>query len=414
MAVYGMHTKSAGRGAVMHIILLFSLVLSAGFPPFASGQDRFVGKVKLVESKDPAQNPRIVRIGYSKLIDVKPGDAVFLGDTVKTGTDVKAQIELSDGSIVTVVPNSSVQMKGHRIDREQGIRNSVMRTLKGTVRFMISKVFRPHAAGSELKWKDSNVTIETQNAVAGVRGTDFAVTSGENDTEIAVFEGAVSVKSSSPSVNGSVMVASGEVLTVAKGKSPSAPAPLSAERKAELERSTTLANPRATANGGPVKKPLKYSDKDVERDLAAGLSLGAVMDKAVESGMPIEQVVTSMLDAGVNPANVVYTAIIEGYSAKTVVAAAIEQGSPLSVVAAAAIGAGADKTAVISGAMDAGAPPAAIATAVANGAAPGAPVYGTSLPLDSTPSALIPAPLPAIGGGGGGTPSTQPSSPYRP
>jgi hypothetical protein len=399
------------------MIALISIVLSAGFPPVASGQDQFVGNVKLVESKDPAEHPHIVRIGYSALIDIKPGGAVFLGDTVKTGEDVKAHIVLSDGSIVIVAPNSSVQMKGYLVDREQGIRNSVMKTLKGTVRFMISRVFRPHAAGSEIKWKDSNVTIETQNAVAGVRGTDFAVISRENDTEIAVLEGAVSVRSSSSSVNGAVMLGADQVTSVKKGKSPEPASALSPARRESLGRLTTLVNPRSAANGangGAPKKIAKYSDKDVARDLAAGLSLGEVMDKAVESGMPIGQVVTAMLDAGVNPSIVVYTAIIEGYSAKQVVSAAVTYGAPLSVVASAAIGAGADKKVVISGAMDAGAPPAAIATAVANGTAPGAPVYGTSIPLSTTPSALIPAPAPFIGGGGGGTPSTQPASPYKP
>lgn len=402
------------RSAVMVIVLMFLIVLSASFPPWASGQDQFVGNVKLVESRDPAEHPHIVRIGYSALIDVKPGGAVFLGDTVKTGADVKAQIQLSDGSIVTIAPNSSVQMKGYLVDREQGVRNSVMRALKGTVRFVISKVFRPHTSGSEISWRASNVTIETRNAVAGVRGTDLAATNGESDTEIAVFEGAVSVKSSSRTVNGGVIVGSGEASTIAKGESPSTPAQLSAERKAALEALTTLTNPRTSANGGSGKKPQKYSDKVIERDIAAGLSLGAVMDKAVESGMPIEQVVTAMLDAGVNPSIVVYTAIVEGYPAKQVVSSAVMNGAPLSVVAAAAIGAGADKTTVIAGAVDAGAPPAAIATAIANGTAPGTPVYGNSRYLGSTPSELIPTQPPSIGGGGGGTPSTKRASPYKP
>jgi len=417
MAVYGMYTKSACRSAVMPIVLLFSLVLSAGFPSFVSGQDQFVGNVKLVESKDPAQYPRIVRIGYSALIPAKPGDAVFLGDTVKTGEDVRAQILLSDGSNVIIAPNSSVQMKGHLVDREQGTRNSVMKALKGTVRFMISKVFKPHSAGSELKWKDSNVTIEAQNAVAGVRGTDFAVTSGENDTEIAVFEGAVSVRSSSSSVNGAIMLGADQVTSVKKGRSPEPPSALSPARRESLGRLTTLVNPRSAANGannGAPKKTAKYSDKDIARDLAAGLSLGAVMDNAVESGMPIGQVVNAVDDAGVNPYNVVYTAIVEGYSTKEVVFAAVTHGAPLSVVAAAAIAAGADKQMVISGARDAGAPPNAIAAAIANGSAPGAPAYGSAFPAATTPSTVIPASPVRIGGGGGAPPSTKRASPYKP
>ncbi len=239
------------------IALLCTLVLSAGFPPIASGQDQFVGNVKLVESGDAAQHPHIVRIGYSALVDVKPGDAVFLGDTVKTGEDMRAQIQLSDGSIVTVAPNSSIQMKGHLVDREQGVRNSVMKALKGTIRFVISKVFRPHAAGSEIKWKDSNVTIETQNAVAGVRGTDLVVTSGEHDTEIAVFEGAVSVRSSSSSVNGAIMLGADQVTSVEKGKSPQPGIALSPAHKESLNRQTTLINPRSTANGAERQVPEK-------------------------------------------------------------------------------------------------------------------------------------------------------------
>jgi len=417
MVVYGMHAKSSYRSAVMFFVMLFLFVLSAGFPPFASGQDPFVGNVKLVESKDPAQHPHIVRMGYSALISIKPGDAVFLGDTVKTGEDMKAQIQLSDGSIVVVAPNSSIQMKGQLVDREQGVRNYVMKSLKGTVRFMISKLFKPHAAGSDIKWKDSNVTIESPNAIAGVRGTDFVMTNGENDTEIADFEGAVSVKSFSPSVNGVIMLGADQVTTVRKGKSPEPASALSPDRRDALSRLTTLINPisaESGAQGGAQKKKAKYNDKDVARDLAEGISLGAVMDKAVESGMPIENVVTAMLEAGVNPANIVYTAIAEGYSPKTVVSAAIEQGAPLSVVLAAAIGAGADKTLVISGAQDAGVPPAAIAAAIANGSTPGAPVYGNALLLGSTTLALIPAPPIVIGGGGGATPSTQQASPYRP
>lgn len=417
MAAYGMKMRSTCTSTVMLFLLLFSLVLSSLFLPLAFGQDQFVGNVKLVESKDPAQHPHIVRMGYSAILDIKPGDAVFLGDTVKTGEDIKAQIQLSDGSIVIVAPNSVIQMKGHLVDRERGTRNSVMQALKGTIRFMISKVFKPHATGPEMNWKESNVTIETHNAIAGVRGTDFVVTSGMDDSEIAVFDGAVSVKSSSSSVNGGIMLGADQFTTVKKGKSPEPASALSPARKESLIGLTTLVNPRSAENNakdGASKKKAKYTDKDIARDLAAGLSLGAVMDKAVELGMPIEQVTTSMIDAGVHPSNVVYTAITEGYSAKQVCCAAIEHGAPLSVVAAAALGAGADRKTVIAGAREAGVPPAAIAAAIANVSSPGGPVYGSALSQGSTPVVAIPAPPPVIGGGGGGTPSTQPASPYRP
>ncbi len=388
-------------------------VLLVLLPAVVSASDPFVGNIKAIDSADPAAYAKIVRLGYAGIIAGKPGDAVYTGDTVKTGDGVRVQIELSDNSIITIAPNSAVQMKGHLVDRAKGNRKSVLKALKGTVRFVISKFFKPQAAGAETQWKESNITIETTNAVAGVRGTDFAVTSLKSESEIAVFDGTVSVRHASPTLRGEAILGAGQFSTVTKHAAPTPPAALSQERRDVLTRATTLTNPRTTAEApkGPAPKK-KFDESDVAKDLAAGIPLADVLDNAVESGMPLGQVIAAALDAGVNPSALVYTAVTEGYSAKEVVTAAVEHGAPLSVVAAAAIGAGADKDIVISGATDAGVPPAAIATAIAMATSPNAPIYGTMAPMDSSPAAIIPAPPVAIGGGGG-TPSTQPASPYR-
>ncbi len=385
-------------------------------PLTAPASDPIAGNIRAIDSTDPAAVAKIVRPGYAGIIPGKPGDAIYTGDTVKSGEGVRLQLELSDKSIITVAPNSAVQMKGHLVDPEQGNRSMVMRTLKGTVRFVIAKFFKPHAAGAEMKWKESSFVIETQNAVAGIRGTDLAVTSTGSESEIAVFEGTVSVRHASPVHKGEAILEAGQFTTVTKDLPPSPPSVLSPERRDALEKATTLVNPRTTAEApkGPAPKKKQYDSKDVEKDLAAGVPLADVLDKAVESGMPLGQVIATALDAGVNPSTLVYTAVTEGYSPKEVVTAAVEQGAPLTVVAAAAIGAGADKNMVISGATDAGVPPAAIATAIAKASSPNAPVYGTMVPMDSSPASIIPAPPASIGGGGGGTPSTQPASPYKP
>jgi hypothetical protein len=382
----------------------------------ALAADTFVGNIRAIDSTDPALTAKIVRLGYAGILSGKPGDAVFIGDTVKTAEGVRVQLVLSDNSIITIAPNSAVQLKGYIVDRDRGKRNSVLRSMKGTVRFVIAKFFKPQDGGTEKKWKESNVTIEAQNVVAGVRGTDLAVSTGESETEIAVFDGAVNVRHSSPFHKGAVTVGADQLSQVKKDSSPGQPEALSQQRRDALMKATTLVNPRTTAEA-PNKvaaKKKKYDDKDIAQDLAAGVSLADVLDKAVDSGMPLDQVVVAALDAGVAPSILIYTAVIEGYSVKQVVTAAVEHGVPLSVVAAAALGAGADKNLVISGATDAGVPKATIATAIAAATSPNAAVYGTTTPMDSTPAAIIPAPPVAIGGGGGGTPSTLPASPYRP
>jgi hypothetical protein len=309
-----------------------------------------------------------------------------------------------------------VQVKGHLVDPAQGKRSSAMWTLKGTVRFVIAKFYKPRAGGAETTWKESNVIIESANAVAAVGGTDLAVTSKRTESEIAVFEGAVSVRHASPAQKSEAMVGSGQFSTVTRNLPPSPPAPLSPEQRDALEKATTLVNPRTTAEAmkGPAPQKKQCDSQNVEKDLSAGVPLGDVIDKFVACGMPLAGVIGAALDAGVNPSTLVYTAVTEGYSAKEVVTAAVEQGAPVNAVVAAAIGAGADKNMVISGALDAGVPPAVIATAVAAATSGSAPVYGATVPMDSSPASIIPEPPASIGGGGGGTPSTQPASPYRP
>jgi len=380
-------------------------------PAAVRASDPFVGNIRAIDSADPAAFVKIVRTGYAGIIVGKPGDAVYAGDTVKTGGEMRVQLELSDKSIITVAPSSAVQLKGHSVDLVEGKRNSVLRNMKGTVRYVIATLFKPHAGGTEKKWKESNFTIEAQNVVASVQGTDLAVTSLESESEIAVFDGAVSVRHSSPSRKGAVTVGANQLSKVKKNSGPDQPEALSPERQAVLIKLTALTNPRTTAEAPKMKK---CDDSDVAKDLAAGIPLADVLDKAVGCGMQLGLVIAAALDAGVDPSTLVYTAVTEGYPAKEVVAAAVDHGVPLSVVAAASLGAGADKNLVISGATDAGAPPATIATAIATATSPNAAVYGNTMPMDSTPAAIIPARPLEIGGGGGATPSTQPASPYRP
>ena len=396
--------------ALVGAVLLLCLTV---FP--ASAQDPYAGRLRSYEASVPGEKVRVLRLGYSGLLKIEPGDALFVGDTVKTAEGVKAQLELADGTRITLAPNSNIQIKGFMLDRAQGKRNSVMKALKGTFRFVVAKLFRATPASEETGWKDSQVTIETMNAIAGVRGTDWFEKTDQDKTEFVMNDGALNVRSATLSQRGSVMLGAGEYSSVLPGGNPTQPGPPPAGLGDAMLEATTLNNPITTspANGAAAKKPPQYTERDMARDLASGIPLSVVLDKAVEGGMIIQDAVAAALNAGVAPASVVYTAITEGYPTNHVVEAAIESGAPLSIVLATALAAGGDKMLVITGAVDAGVPPPAVASTMAAVTTNGGAING-STPIVVTPSTVIPTTVPAIGGGGGATPSTQPASPYKP
>jgi hypothetical protein len=303
--------RSAPLRSSMVIAGLMLLTVLMLVPISSSAQDPYAGKLKSYQSEKPSDHVKALRLGYSGMLVVNPGDPLFIGDTIKTGAGVKAQIELSDKTLITLAPLSNLQIKGLLLDREQGKRNSVLRALKGTIRFVVAKLFRQTPGGTESAWKDSQVTIETLNAVAGVRGTDFFCITEADSSEFAVVDGVVNVRSSTLSQRGDVPLGANQSSLVRRGGNPSPPMALSADRLESLTKSTAIDNPMTVSNGGngaTQKRPV-YDEKDVARDLAAGLALADILDRAVEAGMIIEDAVKAALDAGAPPSGVVYTAI---------------------------------------------------------------------------------------------------------
>ncbi len=369
------------------ILALFSFILLTSSP--SPAQDPFVGKLMTVDSGTGREFVNIVRLGKNGYARAKIGDALFIGDTVKTGHGVKARIELADKSIINLGPDSILQMKAHLFAPAEAKRNYVFKALKGTIRFIIAKTFKPgNNGGQAVPWKDSNVTIETTTAVAGARGTDFVVTSITDGpvpvVEIAVFEGLVKVRSISLDIKEAIMLMVNQITRVQHGAGPGAAQVLTDARKNELIQLTTPAErelPKENSSGKKEDRPKKYGAGDAARDLAAGTTVAEVLDRCALAGMSVDDMVAAGLEAGIDPYVLVYTAITEGFPVQSVVSAAIRNGASLGAVITAASLAGGETNAIISGAADAGAPAEAIATAIANADTAGAPVYGYSLPM---------------------------------
>ncbi len=399
-----------GRWIRILAVFVFTLFIRNS----ASANTTFAGNIKIIEGETPAEYVKIVRPGFTKILSGKPNDALFEGDTIKTGNGVKVQLELSDQTLISLAPNSNIQLKGYMAVKTESRRNSVLRLLKGTARFIVAKLFRVNGNG-ERPWSHTSVTIETINAVAGVRGTDLFVSSEGNETEVAVLEGAVAVKSTDIRFYGEVYLGQNQVSRTQWGNAAGEATQLPEERKELLLKMTTVSMNSASQRGEDAGKKhlkLKYDKNAIARDLAAGIHLSKIIDSAVESGMPLEEVIPALMESGALPAVVIYTCIQEGFPVSKIVETAILAGTPADTVVTASLSAGADQQLIIVGLQMANISSADIALLLANASAIDYMSLSGAESGSPTPSSVLPdAPLSIGGSAGGGTPS---ASRYKP
>lgn len=187
----------------MKIIKLFLLLLAAQAQVFSfgGGYDSllFDGSVKQVL---PEKSDCTVKLTYvTKSVDVikyipgsydvcgisgtevktekvtmtKPGD-IESGSEIVTGAESFAEVELDDGSILRIAPNSSVKIS------DDYCTNRTLRQKAGSIWHKVKKLL-----GSK------SYEVTTNGANCGVRGTEFEVIVNGNNTEFKVFEGSVEI-----------------------------------------------------------------------------------------------------------------------------------------------------------------------------------------------------------------------------
>ncbi|MBI5204312.1 MAG: FecR domain-containing protein [Nitrospirae bacterium] len=381
------------------LLFLFSMV----FPLPASAAGAFVGNIKSIEAAG-TYNVNIIRAGKPVPVAAKIGDALFEGDTIKTGSSSKVQLLLSDNTTIYVAQNSNLMIKEYLLNHTQNKRNVVVKSDEGKIRMVVMKMFRAIAATADKQWKSSNVRIETPTAVAGIKGTDLVIVVSRTHTQLTVFEGVVGIRNMLSSVRGEAIVGANQTSTVKKDAPPAPPVVITPQQKQQLLKDTTP-ELKAEKDSGKksgakeTKETKKDKDKDkeaketkIKADLAdKSKPVQDAINKAVKSGMSLEDAIAAAIKAGADPATVVYAAIQAGYSAQQVVSAAIKAGAPLAAVVNAAVIAGADSKAIVQGAVDAGVAPAVAADTVAVATSSESPAFGYEQP------AAEPAPMPSPG-----------------
>ncbi len=158
-----LHRDDAPRAltTIMAALTAAALALSLFAANFARAAEA-VGEVTEVTG-----TVEVIRTSGSAKEKAKYKLPIYAGDEVATGGDGRVKIHLTDDSVLALSPGTRMRVDSHVVKTQEQARTSTISLLKGTVLTLVGKVF----SGS-----GSNYEVKTPTAVAGVRGTYFAVT----------------------------------------------------------------------------------------------------------------------------------------------------------------------------------------------------------------------------------------------
>ncbi|WP_333653363.1 FecR family protein, partial [Dissulfurispira sp.] len=185
------------------LFLLFTIHCSL-FTGNAEAQlaGQIAGKITKVEGRVD-----ILRAGAVKAEPIKVGDAVNVGDILRTKSDGKAEITFIDQSVMSVGPKSRLGVDEYLYKPEGEKRAASLKLYRGRIGFQIPKPVYP-AEGSKFEMK-------TKTAVAGVRGTE-GILYTDGVERVYVKDGIIEY--SNPL--GSVIVTPGRVGEIFHGEAP--------------------------------------------------------------------------------------------------------------------------------------------------------------------------------------------------
>ena len=128
---------------------------------FKPGKGKAIGTVKVIKGVVLTIH-RDEKTAYI----LKKGNKLYTYDTLISEKQSKAQAKLNDGSFITLGPYTKIVFDKSVYDPSKPTRNSLLNLLFGKARFIVTKL---------VNFRDSQFNVKTPTAVAGVRGSDFAL-----------------------------------------------------------------------------------------------------------------------------------------------------------------------------------------------------------------------------------------------
>ncbi len=217
------------RSIAIVLFLFPSLALAESAP--AGFVAAFRGDARIVRGKD--------------VVEARIGQEIFVGDELITGKKARLKVLLTDDAIISLGANTNLRLTKHLFEPSKHKRISRFDLVKGLVRALVKHM----VADSEADFE-----IRHSNAVAGVRGTEFAMYTTGNGVKLATLSGTVAF---SKDGGRPVLVTAGQGSVVEQG-GPSSPNALAAADLSALRSATDVVqSPSALAmNLSPDQKAL--------------------------------------------------------------------------------------------------------------------------------------------------------------
>ncbi len=141
-------------------------------------------------------------------VRLQRGDALFAAaagvdveedDVIETGANAGVQIEMGDGSLFKLGPESRMLLSDYKLDADHGVLDAGIDMLSGWLRFAVGKLRRP----------DSRYEFNTPTMTIGVRGTEGVIEAVPEHSSLLLEEGEVVTRAGDA---GSMPVRAGEFI----------------------------------------------------------------------------------------------------------------------------------------------------------------------------------------------------------
>ncbi|MGH6940739.1 FecR family protein [Hypericibacter sp.] len=158
---------------------MFAAIALGGFTRRLAAQDA-VGEVVRIQG-------HVAKTRGSGETALAAGDKVAVGDSIVTGEDGKVDLRFTDGSLLTVGPSSRVEVARFAPKAGGGSGEALLSLLSGIIKLIVDDGTR---------W--GRFAVQTETAVAAVRGTEWLVEAAKDTSAVLVLSGTVEVASRSP------------------------------------------------------------------------------------------------------------------------------------------------------------------------------------------------------------------------
>lgn len=141
-------------------------------------------------------------------VRLQRGDALFAAaagvdveedDLIETGANAGVQIEMGDGSLFKLGPQSRVLLSDYKLDTDRGVLDAGIDVLSGWLRFAVGKLRRA----------DRRYEFNTPTMTIGVRGTEGVIEAVPEHSSLLLEEGEVVTRGQDA---GSVPIRAGEFI----------------------------------------------------------------------------------------------------------------------------------------------------------------------------------------------------------